>query len=148
MKLIRSNRFICFAIVLFLLSILLGGCSSLNPINPQTPATPDPGKTTEAKDVIITYNYSDTDKVQLSANNITLKVGQRLILQPAQGLTKNTRFTSSGGPNFFGDYLQQEEQQPSGKIVFIAKSPGKGKLQIIPNTSDSDRATDLWVTVQ
>jgi hypothetical protein len=148
MKLIRSNRFICFAIGLFLLSILLGGCSSLNPIDPQTPATPDPGKTTEAKDVIITYNYSDTDKVQLSANNITLKVGQRLILQPAQGLTKNTRFTSSGGPNFFGDYLQQEEQQPSGKIVFVAKNPGKGKLQIIPNTSDSDRATDLWVTVQ
>lgn len=151
MKVLRSNRFIYFAISLLVLSFVLGGCSgnNLNPIDPQKPTVPpDSGKPVEMKDVVITYNYGENDKVQLSANNITMKVGQRLILQPAKGLTKNTRFSSSGGPNFFGDYLQQEEQQPTGKIAFIAKSPGKGKLQIIPNTSESERATDLWVTVQ
>jgi hypothetical protein len=151
MNMIRSKRFIYLATGLLLLAIVLGGCSgnNLNPIDPQKPTVPsNPGKPAELSDVVITYNYGESDKVQLSANNITLKVGQRLILQPAKGLTKNTRFSSSGGPNFFGDYLQQQEQQPSGKIAFIAKSPGKGKLQVIPNTSESNRATDLWVTVQ
>jgi len=151
MNVLRSNRFIYFAISLLVFSFLLGGCSgsNLNPIDPQKPTVPpDSGNPVGTKDVVITYNYGESDKVQLSANNVTLKVGQRLILQPARGLTKNTRFSSSGGPNFFGNYLQQEEQQPAGKIAFVAKSPGKGKLQIIPNTSESERATDLWVTVQ
>ena len=122
--------------------LLLAGCTNLQPLEPQTP-----GKSvTETDTYTVTYNYGENDKVQLSANNLTLKVGQKLVLQPAPGLTKNTRFTSSG-ENFFGDVMQQDQQQ-TGKAVFTAIKPGKGRLQIIPDTDKTDRATDLWVTVQ
>lgn len=137
-------------------SLFLGGCSNLNPTEPQTPSTPAPPSTVippvtqppQGNDVKVTYNYNATDKVQLSANNVVLKVGQRLILEPAPGLTKNTRFTSSGD-NFFGDVMKQEtDQGQSGKAIFTAIKPGKGKLQIIPNTTEVNRAVDFWVTVQ
>ncbi|WP_425058949.1 hypothetical protein [Sporomusa carbonis] len=127
--------------------LLIVGCANLTPVEPQ-PSPTSPSKQTTEKDVKVTYNYNATDKVQLSANNIVLKVGQRLILEPAQGLTKNTRFSSSG-EYFFGDIMQQEtNQQETGRVIFIAKKPGKGKLQIIPNTNETARAVDLWVTVE
>lgn len=137
-------------------SLLLGGCTQTTPLNPQPQQPPtqqpqQPGSNLPGQigqTTTITYNYGDTDKVQLSANNITLKVGDKLILQPAPGLTKTTRFTSSG-ENFFGDIMKQDAEQPnSGRAEFTAIKAGKGKLQIIPNTTDVDRAVDLWVTVQ
>ena len=163
----HQRRIIVFIGLLLLATLLLGGCTNVNPVEPQspptTPSTPStptnpatpttptiptkpPGN--DLQDVKVIYNYGDKDKVQLSANNIMLKVGQRLILEPAPGLTRNTRFTSSG-EHFFGDVLKQETGgADSGKVIFTAIKQGKGKLTIIPNTTETERANDLWVTVQ
>jgi hypothetical protein len=149
MKLL-NRRFIFIAIaVLVSGSLLLTGCTNLNPTNPPAPHsyTPPAGQPTQPQDITVTYNYDDTSPVQLSANNLTMSVGQKLILQPAPGLTKDTRFTSSGD-NFWGDIMKQEGDTSSGKAVFTAIKAGKGRLQIIPNATDTDRAVDLWVTVQ
>ncbi|MEG6586072.1 hypothetical protein [Dendrosporobacter sp. 1207_IL3150] len=147
---INKQTFHVAIIFMLMLSVFLGGCSNVNPVDPQPPysTTPPANQPPQGNDVVVTYNYGDTDKVQLSANNVVLKVGQKLILQPAQGLTKNTRFTSSG-ENFFGDVMKQEvSDNNSGKAVFTAIKAGKGKLQIIPNTTEVERAVDFWVTVQ
>ena len=148
---IYPKKIVQVATLLFLISsLLLGGCSDMTPVEPQNPTVPpSPAKqTTTVQDHTVTYNYGDTGPVQLSANNLELNVGQKLILQPAPGLTKNTRFTS-GSPNFWGDVMQQEgDQTSSGQLTFSAKNAGKGKLQIIPNSTETDRATDLWVTVK
>jgi PBP1b-binding outer membrane lipoprotein LpoB len=143
------------SLLLLISSLLLGGCSDMTPVEPQKPTSPapttpaEPSKQTPAvQEFKVTYNYGATGPVELSANNITLKVGQKLILQPASGLTKNTRFRSSGD-NFFSDVMEQQgDQNASGQLVFIAKQPGKGKLQIIPNSTEEARAVDFWVTVQ
>jgi len=149
---------------LFTTILFLSGCSNLTPVAPQptTPSqpqsqsqlqtTPQPNipatPLTSAMDFTVTYNYNDTDKVQLSSNNLVLKVGQKLTLQPAPGLTTNTRFISSGD-YFFGNVMKQEtDNTSSSTIIFTAINPGKGILQIIPNTNQTDRAVDLAVTVQ
>jgi hypothetical protein len=142
------NKKLCTSLILLLiLSLILVGCNNLRPINPQTqqPTTP-PKQATDMNDITITYNYGDTGPVQLSATDPTLKVGQRLVLQPAPGMSKNTRFVSSG-ENFFGDIMEQVGDQSGGKLIFVAKKPGRGRLQIIPNTNETNRATDLWATV-
>lgn len=139
------------ALLLLLLGgILLSACANINPVDPQPsyPGVPPGGQTGGGRDYVVTYNYGDSGQVQLSDNNIALSVGQRLVLQPAKGLTKKTRFTSSG-EYFFGDIMQQQgDPQADGKAVFAAIKPGKGRLQIIPNTNETNRAVDLWVTVQ
>jgi hypothetical protein len=158
MKLMQNKKWATVSVGLLLVaSLLLGGCTNLTPVDPQpspapapspSPTPPPASQLPESKDVIVTYNYGDTDKVQLSANNIVLKIGQRLILQPASGLTKNTHFTSSG-EYFFSDVMKPAPTvQDSGQAVFTAIKQGKGKLQIIPNTNETARAVDLWVTVQ
>jgi hypothetical protein len=121
----------------------------MTPVDPQAqPAPSSPGKqATDGQSTTVTYNYGDTGPVTLSANNLTLKVGQKLVLVPAPGLSKNTRFTSSND-NFFGDIMQQEGDQSNGQLVFTAKKAGKGKLLVIPNSTETARATELWVTVQ
>ncbi|MBP2636876.1 MAG: hypothetical protein H6Q72_2783 [Firmicutes bacterium] len=140
-------------LLLLISSLLLGGCSDLTPVEPQKPTSPTspttPSKQTpDVQEVKVTYNYGATGPVELSANNVSLKVGQKLILQPASGLTGNTRFRS-GNDNFFGDVMEQQgDQNDSGQLVFLAKKPGKGKLQIIPNSTEEARAADFWVTVQ
>lgn len=143
----RINKYCKTAVFLTALALsaclLVSGCTNLRPLEPQSPGK----QTGEANNYVVTYNYGSTDKVQLSANNLTLKVGQKLTLQPAPGLTQNTRFTSSG-ENFFGDVMQQDPGQDSSKATFTAIKPGKGRLQIIPNTDQVDRAVDLWVTVE
>lgn len=149
---------------LLLTLLLLGGCTNLTPTTPQQPTTPQPSSQpapqsgsqpapipvkplTEMTDFTVTYNYNDTDKVQLSANNLVLKVGQKLTLQPAPGLTKNTRFISSG-EYFIGNVMKQETADTSSNtIVFTAINPGKGILQIIPDTDQTNRAADLSVTI-
>lgn len=131
-------------------SLFIGGCNNMTPVDPQgqqSPASPSKQQTPDATERTITYNYGDTGPVQLSDNNITMNVGQKLILKPAAGLTKNTRFTSNTD-NFFGDIMEQQGDPNSGQLVFTAKQPGKGRLQIIPNSTETDRATELWVTVQ
>jgi len=138
-------------LLLLVTTLLIGGCTNnMTPVEPQNPTVPpSPAKqTTDVQEYNVTYNYGDTGPVQLSANNLVLKIGQKLILQPAPGLTKNTHFTS-GNDNFWGDVMQQEgDQSSTGQLVFVAKQAGKGKLQIIPNSTETDRATDLLVTVQ
>ena len=134
-------------VLLLMSSLCFYGCANINPIDPQSPSTIPTPKSEQVGDSIVTYDYADTGDVQLSANNLTLKVGQRLILEPALGLSKNTRFTSSG-EYYFSDIMEQDIDQPNEKrVVFIGKKPGKGKLQIIPNSTEIDRAVDLWVTV-
>jgi hypothetical protein len=147
------------AVIMLSISLFITGCTNVNPVEPQNPSSPTspaPPSTVnppvvqppQTSDIRVTYNYNATDKVQLSANNIVLRVGQRLILEPAPGLTKNTRFTSSGD-NFFGDVMKQDtDSTQTGKAIFTAIKPGKGKLQIIPNTTEVNRAVDFWVTVQ
>lgn len=151
---IYGKKFIQTAGLLLLISsLLLGGCSDLTPVEPQKPTSPTspttpPKQTPDVQEVKVTYNYGATGPVELSANNVVLNVGQKLILQPASGLTKNTRFRSTGD-NFFGDVMEQQgDQNDSGQLVFLAKKPGKGKLQIIPNSTEEARAADFWVTVQ
>jgi hypothetical protein len=136
------------AVTLLSAALLLGGCVNLTPTGspsaPAAPSAPSAGGDT----VKVVYNYGDADKVQLSANNIVLKVGDKLVLQPAAGLTKNTRFKSAG-KFFIGDIMKQENDQPnSGRVVFTAVKTGKGQLQVIPDTDKVDRATDLWITVE
>lgn len=144
MKLDSHKKAIGFlAALLLLISFCLGGCTNLQPLEPQTPGK----QTTEPGSYTVTYSYGSTDPVQLSANNLTLKVGQKLILQPAPGFSGSTRFASSG-EYFFGDIMKQDPGQDSTKVTFTAIKPGKGKLQVIPNTDDTARATDLWVTVE
>ena len=159
MKAMQRIKWTGFFIGILLSTILVvSGCTNnLTPVDPQptpSPSSPSPSPTipskptTEGSDVKVTYNYNDTDKVQLSNNNLVLKVGQKLILEPAPGLTKNTRFLSSG-TYFFGNVMKQETGDKSGnRVVFTAIKAGKGVLQIIPNTNQTDRATDLSVTVQ
>ncbi|MCM0757842.1 hypothetical protein M7775_04545 [Sporomusa sphaeroides DSM 2875] len=147
------------------LAAFASGCTNnLTPVEPQAP-TPAPSQPQipapapvppvtlpieqpQGKDVVVTYNYGDTGKVSLSSNNLVLKVGQKLILSPAPGVTKTTRFTSSGD-NFWGDVMRQEGTvKQNGQAIFTAIKAGKGKLQIIPNSTEVERAVDLWVTVQ
>ena len=145
---IRNQRTTLLALVVLVLaiSLTLGGCSDVRPIDSNSPiSSPTTGQSGDLTK--ITYSYGDSGAVQLSANNITLKVGQKLILQPVSGLTQKTRFMSSG-EFFFNDVMEQEKTQPEeGKLIFIAKVPGKGKLQIVPNYTETDRAVDFWVTV-
>lgn len=151
MKKRYSKLLICIIAVLLLsLSALVGGCTNLTPVEPQSPprtVTPPAGQT-QGSDFVVTYNYGDTDKVQLSANNLMMKVGQRLILSPAPGLTQTTRFTSSG-ENFWGDIMKQEAAPPdSVQTIFTAIKAGKGKLLVVPNGTDVNRAVELWATVE
>lgn len=146
MKTICNIRMVAmFAVLLLTAALFMGGCTNIRPLEPNSQA---PGQqVAEVQAIKVTYNYNGTDKVQLSANNLTLKVGQKLILEPAPGLSKNTRFTSSG-EYFFGDIMEQDPAPETGRVVFTAKKAGKGKLQVIPNTDETARAVDLWVTVQ
>ena len=135
---------------LFLLLLtggLLAGCANVNPTDSRPPYTLPSTPPAVSKDVKVTYNYGANDTVRLSNNNIKLKVGQRLILEPAAGFSGNTRFTSSG-EYFFGDIMRLQADNNSGRVIFTAENSGKGKLQIIPNTTDVDHAADLWVTVE
>ncbi len=151
MKTIRAIKATTIIAVLLLSgALLLGGCVNLTQTGAPSPSPSNgsSGPATGAKDAKVVYNYNDTDKVQLSDNNIVLKVGDRLVLQAAPGLTKNTRFKSEG-KYFIGGIMKQEPVQPnSGQVVFTAVKPGKGQLQVIPDTDKADRAVDLWVTVQ
>jgi hypothetical protein len=49
-------------------SLLLGGCTQTTPLNPQPGTQPQPGSNLPGQvgqTTTITYNYGDTDKVQL-----------------------------------------------------------------------------------
>ncbi len=145
----RTKSVSFLAVLLLSGALFLGGCVNLtqtgSPSSPSAPSAPS-GPSTGAGEVKVVYNYNDTDKVQLSANDLVLKVGEKLVLQPAAGLTKNTRFKSAG-KHFIGDIMKQETGQ-DGRVVFTAVKAGQGQLQIIPDTDKTDRATDLRVTVE
>lgn len=117
----------------------------MTPIDQTSPGTP-PSKQYNENEFKVTYNYGDTGPVQLSNNNIVMKVGQKLILEPVPGLSKTTRFSSSG-ESYIGNIMEKQEEQNTGRVVFTATKAGKGKIQIIPNTTEVNRATDLLVTV-
>jgi hypothetical protein len=148
MNIMRTKTASFIAVLLLSGTLLLGGCVNLTQTgSPSSPSVPS-GPSTGAKEVKVVYNYNDTDKVQLSSNDLVLKVGEKLVLQPAAGLTKNTRFKSAG-KYFIGDIMQQEtEPADSGRVVFTAVKAGQGQLQIIPDTDKVDRAVDLRVTVE
>ena len=148
MKTIRTSKALSLLAVMLLSgTLLLGGCVNITPTGSSgSPAPSVPSAGTGVTKVV--YNYDDTSKVRLSANNLVLNVGDKLVLQPAAGLTKNTRFRSEGN-YFIGGIMKQETDQPnSGQVVFTAVKPGKGQLKVIPDTDKTDRAVDLWVTVQ
>jgi hypothetical protein len=134
-----------YIFVLLISGLFLTACTDVTPLTPQAPnaalpPTDRPSQVSGLEDYIVTYNYSDTGPVELSENNIVLKVGQKLILQPATGFTVNTRFSSSG-ENFWGDIMQQQSSsQQTGTAEFTAIKAGKGKLTITPNNIDTARA--------
>ncbi|SEP22807.1 hypothetical protein [Propionispora vibrioides] len=141
------------AIVLLTVLLFAGGCTDINPIDQTSPSSPSPtpkppSQVVTPAEVKVIYKYGDTGPVQLTNANVTLKPGQKLILEPAAGLTKNTRFRSSGD-TYIGDIVKQEQEgKDAGRVVFTALKAGKGKLQIIPNSTEENRAADLWITVQ
>lgn len=128
--------------------LLLNGCN-LTPTD-QKPYSlmPSTDSTVTADAVTVTYSYTDTSSVQLSANPVTLKTGQKLVLEPAPGFSGRTRFVSSG-EGYIGSVMRQEaDPNPSTHVVFTAIKPGTGKLQIIPNMTETERAVNLTITVQ
>ena len=145
------NRWMVFSLTVVVLCLLLSGCANITPTEPEPPPIP-PVPTVPPADsaspMKVSYSYADTGNVQLSANNLTLKLGQQLVLEPAAKMTGRTRFVSSG-ESYIGDILRQEsDQAPTTQVIFTAIKAGKGKLQIIPNMTETERATDLWVTVE
>ncbi|MCX7781580.1 MAG: hypothetical protein N2491_11865 [Negativicutes bacterium] len=145
----RTGKLTGLAVIVLLSgSLLLGGCTNITPLDARPGYSLPAGPSAGAAALRVTYNFTGTDPVQLSANNIVLKVGQKLTLKPAPGFTGKVRF-SSAGEHFWGDIMKQEaNKQDSGQVTFTAQKPGKAKLKIIPNTDDVERAVDLWVTVE
>ena len=43
---------------------------------------------------------------------------------------------------------QEADPNPSTQVVFTAIKPGSGKLQILPNMTETERAVDLAITVK
>ncbi len=144
------SRFVFITLILSI-AITFSGCN-LTPTDQKpyllSPADESPAPAEMADAVKVTYTYGDTGDVKLSATTVTLKVGQRLILEPAAGFSGRTRFVSSG-EGYIGNMLQQAANpNPSQQIVFTAVQAGTGKLQIIPNMTETDRAANLTVTVR
>ena len=130
------------AVLLLLSGLVLSSCTNLTPL---TPVAPNSSLLSGEQDYTVTYNYSDDGPIKLSANNIVLATGKRLILQPASSaLGGKLRFISTG------NVMKQEgDTQKAGQTVFTAIKPGKGKVQIIPTTTRANnRAIDLLVTVK
>ena len=128
--------------------ILLSGCNLTQTDQKPYSLMPSTDSTVTADTVAVTYSYTDTSGIQLSANPVTLKTGQKLVLEPAPGFSGRTRFVSSG-EGYIGGFMRQEaDPNPSTRVVFTAIKPGTGKLQIIPNMTETNRAADLTITVQ
>ena len=128
--------------------LLLSGCNLTQTDQKPYSLMPSTDSTVPSDAVTVTYSYTDTSSVQLSANPVTLKPGQKLVLEPAPGFSGRTRFVSSG-EGYIGTIMRQEaDPNPSTRVVFTAIKPGSGKLQIIPNMTATERASDLTITVQ
>ena len=128
------------------LSLVLSACN-LTPTE-QSPSPNVPKAAENASAVTVAYSYGATGSVQLSANPVILKVGQKLILEPGAGTTGRTRFVSSGA-SYVGAILQQEtDPSITTRVIFTAVKPGTGELQVIPNMTETERATTLTITVK
>lgn len=168
MRLMQHVRTV--TMIMVLAALVLTACSSANnqrqpyakpPINEeQAPAQPElnpslnqdifPNNTApQNKEIKVVYTYGDTDAVQLSTNKLTLKVGQALLLEPGPTVKKSTRFMAyADDSNFYSIMDNDTTRSHHNRPVYIAKKPGHGKLQIVPNYSDFNRAADLWITVE
>lgn len=157
-------------VIMVLSTLVLTACSSTNnqrepyakPLanEEQAPAQPElnpslnqdisPNNTApQNKELKVVYTYGDTDVVQLSTSKLTLKVGQALILEPGPTVKRPTRFMTYTDDSYFYNIMDNDTNRSHhNRPVYIAKKPGHGKLQIVPNYSDFNRAADLWVTVE
>lgn len=141
-------RFYAMLAILLTLSLALMACGNLTPTEQQTPSPAAPQATDNASTITVTYTYGPTGNVQLSANPVMLRVGQKLIIEAGGGTTGRTRFTSSGS-TYVGTFLQQEtDPNVTTRVVFDAVKPGTGELQVIPNMTETDRAATLTITVK
>ena len=143
----RTVRLYAMLAILLSLSLALTACGNLTPTE-QTPSPTAPQATDNASTVTVTYTYGPTGNVQLSANPVMLRVGQKLVIEAGGGTTGRTRFTSSGA-TYVGTFLQQEtDPNVTTRVVFDAVKPGTGELQVIPNMTETDRAATLTITVK
>lgn len=168
MKLSNPKPIILLIIALFSLAVL-AGCQTGNQSKPQPqqppnqqaqepskqlqeqPPVPVTPKPPQGKEIKVTFAYGDKDKVKLSQSNLTLKVGETLIIEanPPIPPEKKTRFMSTADQNDFNavmEYDSSESQEQ--RRVYTAKQPGKGVLKIVPNYGDWDRAAELTVSVE
>lgn len=164
---LSTQKFAIIVIGSLLAAALLVGCggASRKPVEPPVvqqnqseqqglpPSTPESPRemptAPQAKEVKLTYSYGDRDKVKVSHDNIVVERGQTLVIEANPPVTKKTRFMSSAGENNFYDLMQLDTQRSvENSQVFTAIQPGRGKVTIVPNYGDWDRATDVWVTVE
>lgn len=144
----KNIRSLLLLLLIILLCFVFGGCNLTSTEQSPYSTLPPAGSVDPTDTIKVTYNYGDTGPVQLSSSNITMKVGQKLVLEPAAGVKGRTRFSSSG-EGYIGEMLRQEsDESPTTKVTFTAVKPGKGKLTIIPNSTETERAADLMITVQ
>ena len=114
-----------------------------------------------AEKVAEVYYYLDKDNaIAFSKNNFVVQVGQKLVIRRESSAPvelRDSRFMSSAGNENFYDVFKIEESinytgTEKGALhdgaVFTAVKPGVGKLQVVPNYSDWDRARFLIVTVR
>jgi len=110
--------------------------------------------------VTVYYSYGPDGTVVFSQNNFEIFIGQKLAVQRASNSPqelRNVRLMSSAGDRNFYDVLEfveaidwanpPEEKRFDG-IVYVARKTGTGRLQVVPNYSDWDKAGFLTVTVK
>jgi uncharacterized glyoxalase superfamily protein PhnB len=120
----------------------------------------EPQQKQDSNDAItVTYYYGPDKAVAFTQNNIVLHVGQKLILKRdpnSPESLKSSRFMNSvGGDNFsevcqIGEMINSTSNQRGASndgVIIIAKNPGKGKLQVVPN-GDWNHAGYFVVTVK
>lgn len=107
--------------------------------------------------VTVTYYYGPNNVVTFTQNNIVLRVGQKLILKRDPTSPENLKLTRfmSNGESFaicqLVEMINKEGDQRGAKhdgAIFLAKKPGEGKLQVVPNYGDWNNAGYLFATVK
>jgi hypothetical protein len=99
---------------------------------------------TKKDDVIVHYAMSEKGPMTVSAQELTLKVGQRLVLVRDDKLSFQERVMQSGDDPGFIDILEYMD-----KNIYTAQKPGTLTMTIVPNGGyDWDNAQDIKITVQ
>ncbi|MGI6487088.1 MAG: hypothetical protein GX964_01970 [Syntrophomonadaceae bacterium] len=94
-------------------------------------------------DVVIHYAMSKEGPLTVSTTEVTLKVGQRLVLMRDDKMEQQERIMQFGEDEDFIDILDY-----IGNNVYTAQKPGKLNMTIVPNGGyDWDHAQEIEITV-